>query len=69
MRPNRCCNNPDNIVRAWHKDNIVRKLLRLFRPEPMPHKLVDHCRVCGCNHYVLIVPEIEYISALNAIGA
>lgn len=67
-KPNDCCNYATNLVRRWYKDTLVRKLKRVFRDEPLPHRLVDRCRVCGCNHYVLIVPEIPVLGTLSPIG-
>lgn len=68
MRPNTCCNNERNIKRTWHQDTWQRKLKRVFRAEPLPHRLVDRCKVCGCNHYIMIVPEIPIVGTLNNIG-
>lgn len=68
MRPNPCCNQRYNITRKWHQDTLVRKLKRLFRAEPLPHRLVEHCVNCGCNHYIMIVPEIPVLGTLNNIG-
>lgn len=68
MKPNPCCNDPKNLTRAWFQDNPWRKLKRLFQPEQLPHRLVDHCKVCRCNHYIMIVPEIPVLGTLNDIG-
>lgn len=57
-KPHDCCNTPRNLKRTWHQDTLLRKALRLVRKEPLPHRLVDHCKVCHCNHYIMIVPEV-----------
>ena len=58
MKPNACCNFPAYLVRTWHNDTLWRKVKRVFRTEPLPHRLVDTCSVCKAKHYLMIVPEI-----------
>ena len=38
--PNACCRDPENI-----------ELL----PTDNPLRITRHCRLCGCNHYLMIV--------------
>lgn len=67
MKPIACCNHGPNLERKWRDDTIVRKLKRLFKDEPLPHRLVDRCRVCGRHHYLLIVPETPVVGELKGI--
>lgn len=69
MKPNPCCNHAHNLKRKYFQDTIARKVKRLFRAEPLPHRLVDRCKVCGCNHYLMIVPEVPVGTTGYGVGA
>ncbi len=44
MRPNECCNQPENVERKDLSTSLS----------------VETCRVCGCNHYEMAVDPVVF---------
>lgn len=68
MRPNPCCNHAHHLNRKRVFTGLVDRVKRKIGADPLPHRLVERCKVCGCNHYIMIVPEIPVVDTGYGMG-